>query len=64
MPFSPLAASTKVMGLLLDRLDALPSAAQTLLPQANTVVTSADGEDVTAKTPAHTPGNGVDVENG
>lgn len=49
--------------LLLNRLDTFPSAAQPLLPQANTVVAGADGQHVTAQTPAYAPGDSIDVEN-
>jgi hypothetical protein len=36
------------VGLLVHRLDTLPSTAQLLLPQADSVVSSADGKDVAA----------------
>lgn len=57
-------ASSRKCILLLDRLDTLPSAAQPLLPQADPIVASADREHVTAQTPAHAPGHGIDVEHG
>lgn len=47
---------------LLNCLDTFPSTAQPLLPQADSVVASADGQHVTAETPAYTPCGGVDVE--
>lgn len=50
--------------LLLNRLDAFPSAAQSLLPQADPVVASADCEGIAAQTPAHAPCGGVDVNLG
>jgi len=56
-------ASCSMCRLLLNRLDTFPSAAQPLLPQADTVVASADGQYVTAQTPAHAPGDSIDVEN-
>lgn len=48
--------------LLLDILDLLPLALQVLLPQADLVVTTADGKNVTAQTPANTPQNGIKLE--
>lgn len=45
--------------LLLNRLDAFPSAAQPLLPQADPVVTGADGQHVAAQAPADAPGDGI-----
>jgi hypothetical protein len=50
--------------LLFDCLDTLPSTAQPLLPQADPVVSSADSEHVTTQTPAHAPGDGIDIEDG
>ena len=48
--------------LLFNRLDALPSAAQLLLPQTNPVVPGAHSKNVAAQTPAHAPCNRLDVE--
>jgi hypothetical protein len=50
--------------LFLDCLHAIPSTAQPLLPQADSVVAGADGEYITAETPAHTPCSSVDVKYG
>lgn len=48
--------------LLLDILDFLPLALQVLLPQADLVVTTTDGKNVAAQTPASAPQNGVELE--
>lgn len=48
--------------LLLNVLHLLPLALKVLLPQADLVVTTADGEDVTAQTPAHAPEHAVKLE--
>lgn len=48
--------------LLLDGLDAVPSALEALLPQADSVVTTTDGQDVAAQTPADTPNNSIKLE--
>ena len=50
--------------LLLDPLDAVPLPSQVLFPQADLVVATADGQDVTAETPAHAPEHGVEVQDG
>ena len=52
---------THTLSLLLYPLDAVPLPLQVLLPQANLVVASADGQDVPAQTPAHPPQHGVEV---
>lgn len=49
---------------LLNRLDAVPATLQTLLPQTDSVVPTADSKDITAKTPAHAPNNSVKLELG
>lgn len=41
--------------LLLDILDLLPLPLEVLLPQTDLVITTADGKDVAAETPANTP---------
>lgn len=53
-----------LFSLILDRLDALPAAAQPLLPQTDPIVACADGQDIAAQTPAHTPGDGINVQGG
>jgi hypothetical protein len=50
--------------LLLNRLDAFPSAAQSLLPQADPVVSGADCEGIAAQAPAHAPRGGIDIKLG
>ena len=50
--------------LLLDRLDAFPSAAEPLLPQTDPVVAGADCERIAAQTPAYAPCGSVDVKLG
>lgn len=51
-----------VRHLLLDGFDAIPSALEALLPQADSVVTTADSQDVAAQTPADTPDNSIKLE--
>ena len=48
--------------LFLNRLDTVPSTTQSLLPQADPVVTGADSQNVAAQAPANTPSSGIDVE--
>lgn len=55
-------APPKYAGLLLDRLHTLPSTTKLLLPQADSVVTRADGQDVAAQAPAHPPCYSADIE--
>ena len=50
--------------LLLNCLYAIPSTAQPLLPQADSVVAGADSEHITAETPAHAPCSSIDVKYG
>jgi hypothetical protein len=51
-----------VRRLLLNGLDAVPSTFEALLPQADSVVTTADSQDVTAQTPADTPDDSLEFE--
>ena len=48
--------------LLLDGLDAIPSTLEALFPQANSVVTAADSQDVATQTPADTPDYSIELE--
>lgn len=48
--------------LLFNRLDALPLAAQILLPQRDLVVCAADGQNVAAQRPADAPNRSLKVE--
>jgi hypothetical protein len=50
--------------LFLDCLHAIPSTAQPLLPQADSVVAGADSEHIAAETPAYAPCSSVDVKHG
>jgi len=50
--------------LLFNRLDTVPSTTQSLLPQADAVIASADSEHVAAQAPAYAPRGGVNVEDG
>jgi hypothetical protein len=51
-----------VRHLLLNGLDAVPSTFKALLPQADSVVTTADSQDVTAQAPADTPDDSLEFE--
>jgi hypothetical protein len=51
-----------VSNLLFNGLDAVPSAFKALLPQADSVVTAADSQNVTAQTPADTPDDSIELE--
>ena len=51
-----------VSHLLLDGLDAVPSTLEALLPQADSVITTADSQNVTAQTPADTPDDSIKLE--
>lgn len=48
----------------LDCLDALPSTAQSLFPQADPVITSTDCQHIATEAPAYTPRGSVDVQDG
>ena len=50
--------------LLFNSLNAMPPSAQPLLPQADAVVTTADGKDISAEAPAHAPGDCLDIQDG
>ena len=49
--------------LFLNRLDALPPTTQLLLPQANTVITTANSQDIARHAPAAAPHNNLKLEN-
>lgn len=51
-----------VSHLLLNGLDAIPSTLEALLPQADSIVTAADSQNVTAQTPADTPDDSIKLE--
>ena len=48
--------------LLLDGLDAIPSTLEAFLPQADSVVTAADSQDIATKTPADAPDDSIKLE--
>ena len=51
---------SKSTDLLLHRFNAVPSSTQSLLPQTDFVITSANSEDVAAEGPGAAPGYGVE----
>lgn len=48
--------------LLLDILDLLPLPLEVLLPQTDLVITTTDGKNVAAETPANAPQNSVELQ--